>query len=100
MPLRLVSLDGTADIPLDHDFVMVGRDRWCHVRLNSPQVSRRHCSLTVDGDGVLVLDLGSTNGTRINGRRVGQALLHPGDELWIAHYRFHLRYDLEGLSHS
>jgi pSer/pThr/pTyr-binding forkhead associated (FHA) protein len=90
MPLRLVSLDGSADIGLDRVFVIVGRGRRCHVRLNAPQVSRRHCSLTRNGEGILVLDLGSTNGTWINGWRVTQGPLNLGDTLWVARYRYRL----------
>jgi pSer/pThr/pTyr-binding forkhead associated (FHA) protein len=74
--------------------VVVGRHRRCDVRIASPRVSRRHCCLALDGDGVLVRDLGSTNGTRINGRRVEEGVLRPGDELSIAD----CRYQLEGLS--
>ena len=94
MPLRLVCLDGHADISLDRAVVVVGRHRWCHVRIASPRVSRRHCCLALARDCVLVRDLGSTNGTRINGRRVDRGVLRPGDELSIAH----CRYRLEGLS--
>jgi pSer/pThr/pTyr-binding forkhead associated (FHA) protein len=94
MPPRLVCLDGHADISLDRAVVVVGRHRWCDVRIASPQVSRRHCCLALDRDGVLVRDLGSTNGTLINGRRVEEGVLRPGDELSIAH----CRYQLVGLS--
>jgi pSer/pThr/pTyr-binding forkhead associated (FHA) protein len=94
MPLRLVCLDGDADISLDRALVVVGRHRWCDVRIASHRVSRRHCCLALDRDGVLVRDLGSTNGTRINGRRVEEGVLRPGDELSIAGRRYHL----EGLS--
>jgi pSer/pThr/pTyr-binding forkhead associated (FHA) protein len=90
MPLRLICLDGHADISLDRASVVVGRYRWCHVRIASPRVSRRHCRLTPDHDGVLVRDLGSTNGTLINGRRVEEGVLHPGDELSVAHCRYRL----------
>ena len=88
MPLRLVCLDGHADIALDRAVVLVGRHRWCHVLIASPRVSRRHCRLALDRDGVLVRDLGSTNGTRINGRRIDRGVLRPGDELSIAHCRY------------
>jgi pSer/pThr/pTyr-binding forkhead associated (FHA) protein len=94
MTLRLVCLDGHADIALDRSAVLVGRHSCCDARIASPRVSRRHCSLSPGRDGVLVRDLGSTNGTRINGQRVDEGLLRPGDELSIAHYR----YQLEGLS--
>jgi pSer/pThr/pTyr-binding forkhead associated (FHA) protein len=95
MLLRLVSLDGHTDIPLDRAMVVVGRDRRCDVRIDSCRVSRRHCCLVSGGGAVLVRDLGSTNGTRINGRRVEAGVLHPGDELSIARCRYHLE-DLSG----
>lgn len=90
MPLRLVCLDSHAEISLDRDVVLVGRHQWCDIRIYSPRVSRRHCYLALDRDGVLVRDLGSTNGTLINGRRVEEGVLRPGDELSIAHFRFRL----------
>ena len=96
MPALLVSLDGNADIPLDQIVVVVGRHRGCNVRIASPRVSRRHCCLAVDRDGVLVRDLGSTHGTRINRQRIEEVVLRLGDELSIAHYR----YRLEGLSRT
>ena len=89
MPLRLVSLDGRSDIPLNH-VVVVGRGRRCDVRIESFRVSRRHCRLVLDCDVVRVLDLGSTNGTKINGRSIREGVLRPGDELSIAHCRYHL----------
>ena len=90
MPPRLVCLDGHADISLDRAVVMVGRHPGCDVRIASPRVSRRHCCMALVRDGVLVRDLGSTNGTRINGQRVEEGVLRPGDELSIAHCRYHL----------
>ena len=96
MPLRLVCLDGHADISLDRALVVVGRHRRCDVRIASARVSRRHCCLALGRDAVLVRDLGSTNGTRINGQLVEEGVLRPGDELSIAH----CRYQLESLSES
>jgi pSer/pThr/pTyr-binding forkhead associated (FHA) protein len=90
MPLLLVSLDGYADIPLDRP-VVVGRDRRCDVRIGSFRVSRRHCRLAIVRDGVQIRDLGSTNGTQINGRPVDEGVLHPGDELSVAGCRFQLK---------
>jgi pSer/pThr/pTyr-binding forkhead associated (FHA) protein len=73
---------------LDRVLVVVGRHPECDARLVSPRVSRWHCCLTeVDGE-VWVRDLGSTNGTWIDGRRVGSGRLRPGDVLAIAHLRF------------
>jgi pSer/pThr/pTyr-binding forkhead associated (FHA) protein len=92
MTLRLVSLSGNPDIPLDHAMIVVGRDSRCDVRIESLTVSRRHCRLALGRDGALVVDLGSKNGTRINGRSVGTGVLLPGDELAIAHCRFRLEH--------
>jgi pSer/pThr/pTyr-binding forkhead associated (FHA) protein len=90
MPTRLISLDDGPDIPLDREPIMVGRHPLCDVRLPSIRVSRRHCCLTeVDGE-VVVRDLGSSNGTRINGRCVEAGRLRPGDTLTIANLRYRL----------
>jgi hypothetical protein len=85
---RLIALGKGPDIPLGPSPVIVGRDPWCDARLNSIRVSRIHCCLTENGGKVVVLDLGSVNGTRINGRPVELAWLGPGDELSIAHLRY------------
>jgi predicted component of type VI protein secretion system len=90
MPTRLVALDGGPDISLDREPIVVGRHPHCDVRLHSFRVSRRHCCLTeVDGE-VVVRDLGSLNGTLINGRRVEAGRLRPGDKLTIANLRYRL----------
>jgi len=90
MTARLVALDEGPDIPLDRTMVVVGRHPQCDARLDSLRVSRHHCCMTQDHDEVVVRDLGSTNGIRINGQRVEMGRLRPGDELSIAHIRFRL----------
>jgi pSer/pThr/pTyr-binding forkhead associated (FHA) protein len=90
MPARLIALDGTADIPIGGLLTVVGRHRDCDARLDSSRVSRRHCCLALGGGEVLVRDLGSTNGVSINGLRVAEGRLLPGDVLSIAHLRFRL----------
>ncbi len=71
MPTRLIALNGGPDITLlDHIPVMMGRDPRCDARLDSLRISRFHCCVAQIEDGVHVSDLGSTNGTRINGRCV------------------------------
>ena len=90
MPARLVALDEGSDIPLDRSMVVVGRHPLCDVRLDSLRISRHHCCMTQDKDEVVVRDLGSTNGIRINGERVERGRLRPGDELSIAHIRYRL----------
>src|SRR5215213_4770812 len=97
MPARLVALDEGPDIPLDRTMVVVGRHPQCDARLDSLRVSRHHCCMTHDHGEVVVRDLGSTNGIRINGQRVEMGRLRPGDELSIAHIRFRLD---DGLGHE
>jgi DNA-binding NtrC family response regulator len=53
------------------------------VRLTDPAVSRFHCELVADEDGFVVRDTGSTNGTRVDGTRVGEAWLRPGSLLGV-----------------
>jgi len=60
---------------------VVGKERACRVVLPLRGVSRRHAVLRVNGDSVTIEDLGSKNGTRINGQRVGRGTVHPGDRL-------------------
>jgi hypothetical protein len=87
---RLVALDEGQDIPLDHAMIVVGRHPQCDARLDSLRVSRHHCCMTPDHGELIVRDLGSTNGIRINGQRVETGRLKPGDELSIAHIRYRL----------
>jgi pSer/pThr/pTyr-binding forkhead associated (FHA) protein len=61
----------------------MGRTRDCDVALDNPTVSRRHAQL-IFRDGVwIVRDLGSTNGTSVNGAAVGRCQIRPGDRLGL-----------------
>jgi predicted component of type VI protein secretion system len=92
--LRLRNVPKAVPIPeisLEHGVVVVGRDASCDVKLESDRVSRFHCCLAEDGHGrVSVRDLGSTNGTRINGRLVRLGRMSPGDELTVGDVTFRL----------
>lgn len=70
----------------------VGRLPTCEVLVNDPNVSRRHGELRPQGDGFVLVDLGSTNGTRVNGSPVGEHPLHDGDVITIGGTR--LRYEV------
>jgi hypothetical protein len=63
--------------------VVVGRSREADIVLQDPNVSRRHAELRRDEGGWQVVDLGSTNGIKVNGRRVDHQPLSPGDEITI-----------------
>ncbi len=90
--MRLVALDEGSDIPLDRAMLIVGRHPQCDARLDSIRVSRRHCCMMVDKDAdeLVVRDLGSTNGIRIDGQRVEMGKLRPGQLLSIAHIQYRL----------
>jgi hypothetical protein len=63
--------------------IVVGRSRGCDVVVDDPTVSRRHVELRALDGAWLVVDLGSTNGTWLLGRRVGRARVVAGDELML-----------------
>jgi pSer/pThr/pTyr-binding forkhead associated (FHA) protein len=64
--------------------VVIGRSRSCELRLPSGDASRRHAEIVPSGSGFLLRDLGSTNGTHVNGSLVQHHLLEPGDRIEIA----------------
>jgi pSer/pThr/pTyr-binding forkhead associated (FHA) protein len=88
MRAQLIPLDGTVAIEIVKDLTLVGRREDCDLRLQHKSISKLHCVI-VKTDGLLFLrDLGSTNGTRVNGQRVRRAALLPNDELAIAGHKF------------
>ena len=71
-------------IPLSTKKFLVGREQDCHLRPNSDMVSRHHCVFSIDDYGVRLRDLGSTNGTRVNGEALhGEVMLKSGDQIGI-----------------
>ena|SRR5579862_6360600 len=92
MPPELVALTEGPNIQLDKPILLLGRHQECDIQLGSRKVSRRHCCLAQVSDYFVVRDLGSTNGIRINGNRVLEGSLRPGDELAIANQRFQLQW--------
>jgi Protein of unknown function (DUF3662)/Inner membrane component of T3SS, cytoplasmic domain len=68
---------------LSGERVLVGRSRECDVVVSDPNVSRRHIELRRGERGWAAVDLGSTNGMKVNGRRVGHAELNPGDRITV-----------------
>jgi pSer/pThr/pTyr-binding forkhead associated (FHA) protein len=88
MRAQLIPLDGGAPIEIVKDLTLVGRTESCDLRLKHKNVSKLHC-IIARTDGLLLLrDLGSTNGTRVNGQRVRRAALLPNDQLRVAGHQF------------
>jgi len=68
--------------------MLVGRQQDCDIPVPAEEVSRHHARIKPTADGVMVEDLGSANGTYINGKRIQQGLLKAGDELRLDTIRF------------
>jgi predicted component of type VI protein secretion system len=87
MKAELVPLNGDPPIPIVRDVTVVGRREFCDVRIDHPTLSKRHCVL-VRTDGLLMIrDLATTNGTKVNGQRVMWAALLPNDRLTLGGYK-------------
>jgi hypothetical protein len=67
--------------------VTIGRVPESTIVLADPNVSRNHAEVRPQGDGYVVVDLGSTNGTRVNGVRVSEQALRDGDEIMFGNTR-------------
>ena len=75
MKVQLIVVQGKPEgkvIPLVGPVFKIGRGETCHLRPNSERVSREHAEFTVTGDKVVVRDLGSRNGTLVNGKALNQ----------------------------
>lgn len=68
-------------IPITQPVTVLGRGPEADVQVADTGVSRRHAELHLEDSGVRLVDLQSTNGTRVNGRRVGSKLLRSGDRV-------------------
>ena len=67
---------------------VIGRSRRCDIVLTDPNVSRQHAEIRRQDDGFMLLDLGSTNGTRVNRRDVKQVVLQHGDRIELGTTEF------------
>ncbi len=98
MPAQLIALSGGMRILLDKPILLLGREPECDIQFDSRKVSRRHCCIAQVGDHLLVRDLGSTNGIRINGVRVLEGYLKSGDELTIGNQRYRVSWGEQSAS--
>ncbi len=89
VPLRL--LCGGRTIEIARPQVLVGRHSAADLRLNSSEVSRRHCRLVFDDERWQIVDLDSLNGVFVNGERVHEATLYEKDEVRLGDLTFEVR---------
>jgi predicted component of type VI protein secretion system len=94
MPAQLLALDNGPSILLDKPILLLGRHPECDIQIDSRKISRRHCCIAQVSDYLVVRDLGSTNGIRINGTRVLEGRLASGDELTIGNNRYKVKWDV------
>ncbi len=91
-----VALPAVIEVPeppreTDDRALVIGRSVGCDYVLNDPTVSRWHAELIRGDEGWIVRDMGSTNGTRVNGWRIRKAVVTPGDVLALGAQRLVLR---------
>ena len=75
------------EVPVDRDWMVIGRGRTSDMVLSEPTISRAHAAIGYDGANFFMQDLGSTNGTRVNGDRQARVSLCDGDELQLGKLR-------------
>jgi serine/threonine protein kinase len=91
VPVCLCRPATAEQIPLVKEITVVGRSAKCDLVLEAPDVSRRHCRIIRLPEEVIVEDLGSSQGTCVNGSRVTRARLRDGDRLEIAGQVFEVK---------
>jgi pSer/pThr/pTyr-binding forkhead associated (FHA) protein len=91
MKAKLIDLCGghAREILVNTEDFLLGRGEDCDLALHDAEVSRHHCTIRIRGGEATVSDLGSSNGTFVNGTRiVSQAIVRTGDELKLGTFRF------------
>ncbi len=92
MSFQLVPLNvGIAPlISLQRPVILIGRHLDCDARIDHAKISRRHCCVAIAYDRIILRDLGSRHGIRVNGRKVEEVRLEVGDEIAIGPLIFRL----------
>jgi pSer/pThr/pTyr-binding forkhead associated (FHA) protein len=94
-PVTLIAVRTGQRLRLTGSATLIGRGADCAIHLASSGVSKHHCRVVVQGDAVWVEDLGSSNGTHVNGRPVDSGALQDGDILGIAGHEFRVVLDAD-----
>jgi predicted component of type VI protein secretion system len=77
----------------DQERILIGRNEDCDVQVESSMASRHHCEILIDDGFYRLVDMGSSHGTFVNGRRVTEHGLNPGDDVTVG--EFSLAYSVE-----
>jgi pSer/pThr/pTyr-binding forkhead associated (FHA) protein len=96
MAANLVFLSSSGDqkvFPLPSTVTVIGRRRNCDLRIPLDSISKRHCQISLEGDSLKIRDLGSRNGTFLNGRRVEEETAKAGDFIQVGPVLFALQID-------
>jgi len=89
--LVLISLDDPQQrLKIERVSCLVGRNPACDISLNHGSISRQHCLMQITDRGLHVKDLGTTNGTRVNGIIMTEGYINVGDKLTMGHLAFAL----------
>jgi pSer/pThr/pTyr-binding forkhead associated (FHA) protein len=82
-------------VSITSEFTAVGRREDCDLRIGHLDVSRRHCRLVMEDESLRVEDMGSSNGTVVNEKRITEAVIRRGDRLRIGPVTFVVQIDGE-----
>ncbi len=85
-PHGMLILSDSRHVPLTQPIITLGRARHCDIVIDDPHVSRRHAQIRWRSGECVLVDLGSTGGTAVNGQRVQEAVLRSGDVIELAGY--------------
>ncbi len=85
--------DERRDFPISSELTVIGRRQDCQLRIPTKDVSRQHCQLLLKDNTLTAKDLGSSNGTFVNGKRVAEVELKAGDRLRLGPVTFLVQVD-------
>jgi len=85
--------DERREFPVSGEQTILGRRQDCQLRIPTNDVSRQHCALLIQDKKLIARDLGSSNGTFVNGKRIAETDLKPGDRLRVGPVTFVVQID-------
>jgi predicted component of type VI protein secretion system len=83
---------------LDKPRMVVGREPTCEIHIDNLGISRQHCAFSARGEAFVVQDLGSSNGTYVNGKKITEHFLNNDDEVVIGKYTLKFKNESQAAS--